>query len=306
MKTSFNKTDEWMKRNARPLEAARWEYLFQEGEEDRVLDILAAFQNEDGGFGHGIEPDFWLPASSPMATWAAGQVLNEIGADSQEKIVQSMKEYLLETYEPESGMWPSVLPETNHYPHAPWWHWKEGVQDNWMFNPGAELAGYLIKWSIEGSEAEKTGWSSVGKAAARLMETETMDSHEICNYQQLLKLLKPDAFTQYTSYSYSELQDKINELAENCIEKDTAKWGSGYQTLPLDIIDHPGHPLAGKYKHLIEQNLNYYEGQLNADGIWEISWNWGDASDAFMVSQQYWKGVLAVDRYQLFQAFGYY
>ena len=67
----------WIKRNARPLETARWEYIFEGASSDRVMKYLSAFQNEDGGFGHGIEPDFWLPHSSPMAIWAAGQVKNE-------------------------------------------------------------------------------------------------------------------------------------------------------------------------------------------------------------------------------------
>ncbi|WP_233711263.1 hypothetical protein [Lederbergia citrisecunda] len=56
MKHTFQKAAAWIKRNARPLEVARWEYIFKNGSRDNVVRYLAAYQNEDGGFGHGIEP----------------------------------------------------------------------------------------------------------------------------------------------------------------------------------------------------------------------------------------------------------
>lgn len=38
-------------RNARPLELARWKYLFEGGSREEVLTALASYQNDDGGFG---------------------------------------------------------------------------------------------------------------------------------------------------------------------------------------------------------------------------------------------------------------
>ncbi|WP_231638381.1 hypothetical protein [Rubeoparvulum massiliense] len=81
-KTTFNKTSSWLKRNARSLEVARWEYMCEGASRDRVIHYLSAFQNKDGGFGHGIEPDYWLPESSAIATWTAGKILLEIEAET--------------------------------------------------------------------------------------------------------------------------------------------------------------------------------------------------------------------------------
>ena len=67
----FHKTAGWMKRNARPLEYARWAYLFEGGSKEKVIDNLSAFQNSDGGFAHGLEPDSMLPESNAIDTWAA-------------------------------------------------------------------------------------------------------------------------------------------------------------------------------------------------------------------------------------------
>ena len=49
---------------------------------------LAGFQNDDGGYGNRIEPDFWLPGSSPMATTIGLQYLAAAGAGIIAKITR--------------------------------------------------------------------------------------------------------------------------------------------------------------------------------------------------------------------------
>ena len=58
---NFNKAKEFIYKNARPLDCARWQYLFENGSSENVLNFLAAYQNEDGGFGHALEADCWNP-----------------------------------------------------------------------------------------------------------------------------------------------------------------------------------------------------------------------------------------------------
>ena len=50
---NYNKARSFVYKNARPLDLARWKYLFEGGSKEDVLTALAAYQNEDGGFGHG-------------------------------------------------------------------------------------------------------------------------------------------------------------------------------------------------------------------------------------------------------------
>lgn len=57
--TVFEKSQKFIYRNARPLELALWKYHFEKGNKSDVLNILSAYQNEDGGFAYGIEPDNW-------------------------------------------------------------------------------------------------------------------------------------------------------------------------------------------------------------------------------------------------------
>lgn len=304
---TFNKSSSWVKRNARPLEAARWAYFFEGAPRDKVIQILSAFQNEDGGFGHGIEPDFWSPHSSPMATWAAGQILMEIGADANETIVKSMISYLTNTIQKETGMWFSALPENNHYPHAPWWHWREGVQENWMFNPSAELAAFLVHWSSEQSEASQLGWKSIEKALHRLMEVDEMDRHEINNFQQLSNIMKlhESSFNAKSPYPLNEVTDKIMELADRCVDRDVSQWSTGYKPLPFDFITNPEDSLCSRFGDLVDQNLNFYIEQLSDEGTWDISWSWESYPEEFSVARGHWKGILAVNRYKILKSFGW-
>ena len=71
----FRRAEQFIYRNARPLDLARWQYLFENGNRENVLRALSMYQNDDGGFGHALEADCWNPESSPMQTWAATEIL---------------------------------------------------------------------------------------------------------------------------------------------------------------------------------------------------------------------------------------
>lgn len=52
-----------LRTKAKPLERAMFEFEFDNGGKEGVLEALEAYRNEDGGFGKGIEPDFRCAAS---------------------------------------------------------------------------------------------------------------------------------------------------------------------------------------------------------------------------------------------------
>ena len=78
---NYNQARSFVYKNARPLDLARWKYLFEGGSKEDVLTALAAYQNEDGGFGHALEPDCWNPDSSPIQTWVATEIIKEVGLE---------------------------------------------------------------------------------------------------------------------------------------------------------------------------------------------------------------------------------
>lgn len=302
----IEKTNKWLKRYGRPLEVARWEYFIGEGSKKSILQYLQAFQNEDGGFGNGLEPDLWLPNSSSIATWTAAEILFNLDVDADEPIVKMLINYLIDKYDKQTGMWSTVDPETNKYPHAPWWQWRENVQADWMFNPSAELAGYLVHWSVEQSTGYQIGWESIEKAADRLMEAKEMDFHELNNYQKLLDIMisHKSTFESRTNYSLSEASAHVINMVEATIDRDVTNWGTGYRPLPLDLINSLNHPLYSKWKNLIDENIKLYLNEISLNGVCDITWEWGGYPNEFAVSKRYWQAILAVRRYQLFSQFG--
>ena len=77
-KTNFQKVVNYIKRNGRELDQRLFSSYFENGTKEDVLKELKKYQNNDGGFGHGIEPDFRSPSSSPIATTMAIEYLEKI------------------------------------------------------------------------------------------------------------------------------------------------------------------------------------------------------------------------------------
>ena len=64
----FEKARAFIRSQARPIDQGLFAFHFESGSSLEVLRDLEKFQNADGGFGHGLEPDIRLSKSSPMAT----------------------------------------------------------------------------------------------------------------------------------------------------------------------------------------------------------------------------------------------
>ena len=82
IRNCFDSARDFVYRNARPLDLARWHFHFERGGPTHRLPVLGAYQTGDGGYAHALERDSWNPASAPIQTWAATEVLREIGFTS--------------------------------------------------------------------------------------------------------------------------------------------------------------------------------------------------------------------------------
>ncbi|MFQ7672712.1 MAG: hypothetical protein ACLRLY_09730 [Clostridium sp.] len=93
---AYHRARRFVYKNARPLELAKWQYHFENGSREAVLETLACYQNTDGGFGYGLEPDYWNPHSSPSQTYEATEIIWEIGMereDADHPVIQGILEY---------------------------------------------------------------------------------------------------------------------------------------------------------------------------------------------------------------------
>lgn len=145
---TYLKARQFIYRNARPIDLTRFQYHFENGTKKAVLDALAVYQNEDGGFGHALEADSWNPNSTPIQTWAATEILRELDVfDLQNPIVKGILNYLASGQDFGNDFWYGVVSSNNDFPHAPWWSAGADFQETDTYNPTASLAFFTLKWA---------------------------------------------------------------------------------------------------------------------------------------------------------------
>ncbi len=103
--------------NARLVEQRVYGTLLDGAAPEGVVAAVAAYQNEDGGFGHGLEPDKRAPASQPLDVEIALERLAMAGARA-DTMVTAACDWLATLAEP-SGAVPLLLPSFAGYPRAP-------------------------------------------------------------------------------------------------------------------------------------------------------------------------------------------
>ncbi|WP_329111441.1 hypothetical protein OG724_25985 [[Kitasatospora] papulosa] len=114
---SLARAEQFVWLTARVLEQRRFAHLFLGGGADVVETALAAYLNEDGGYGHALEPDLRGPVSQPLHTAHALSVLDSIGRCGGLR-VERICRYLTDASTKEGAL-PALLPSQRGYPAAP-------------------------------------------------------------------------------------------------------------------------------------------------------------------------------------------
>lgn len=102
---------------ARVLEQRLFAYHFLNGSPDPVETALDAYRNEDGGYGHALEPDLRGPVSQPLHTGHALAVLDAIGRCGGQRVERVCR--YLTSVSTADGALPAIHPSQRGYPAAP-------------------------------------------------------------------------------------------------------------------------------------------------------------------------------------------
>lgn len=90
-------------------------YLWFDGSSRDVVEALATYQNEDGGFGNRLEPDIHASASNPFAARIAMQLLRVVPEAETEQLRERLAVWLI-----------------NHQHDDGDWHFSEDVKGDFM------------------------------------------------------------------------------------------------------------------------------------------------------------------------------
>jgi hypothetical protein len=111
-------------REGRLLERQLYRYIFEDGTHQACLNALLAYQNPDGGFGNGIEPDLLCPASSAIGAETALFILDMIeapAAEIEKTIIEPLLAWLVQN-QTASGSIMHPPAGFDEYPYQPWWN----------------------------------------------------------------------------------------------------------------------------------------------------------------------------------------
>jgi hypothetical protein len=133
----FEKAKQFVYRYGDLLTRKRFAYHFQQGDKQPVLDVLACYQNDDGGFGNGLELDMMCPTSSGICAETALGYLLELGVNDG-PVLERAIEWVLSN-RTDNGDLPHPVEAVKAYPHGPWW----GKDDNTRIMSVAGLLGKM-------------------------------------------------------------------------------------------------------------------------------------------------------------------
>lgn len=247
----------FIRREARLLERRLFATLFEGAPAAGVVDALRGYQNEDGGFGHGLEPDKRCPASLPIDVEVAFEALATADV-TDAPMVRRACDYLGSVADA-LGAVPLSFPVMEAYPRAE--HWSE-----WTYTPGlnptAGLAGRLYRMGVEHPwlvQATAYCWTVLESAVPD-------EAHALAEVLVFLEHV-PD-------------QDRAAALVPAVEERlPKASWfradpdGQDYGVTPLHLAPAPGSPWRRLFPDaLVDGHLDRLQRDQQPDGGWPIAW----------------------------------
>jgi hypothetical protein len=286
----FERAQDFVWRNARLLERQLFTTLFCGGPPQAVIDALRAYQNPDGGFGHGLEPDKRCPDSQPVDVEMALKILDICSAltdpQVQDQLILPLCDFLASISDTSGGV-PFALPSVNQYPHAPWWTIEANPPAS--INPTASIVGFLLKARIQHPWLE-------------LAETycwETIAGLHSEQYHDLMPALTFLANAPDSQRAEPEIQRILQHILQrNLVELDPQ--AGGYVKMPLDWAPSPESPCRVLFdQETIDLHLEALLQRQQPDGGWTI--NWDPISPGVALE---WRGWVTIEALKILKAYG--
>jgi hypothetical protein len=300
---AFERARQFIKTRARPLDQAIFAWRFEAGQSSAVLSELACFQNPDGGFGRALEPDLRTPSSSALATGHALEILKEIGYSPEDELVSRAVAYLLDSFDPEKMVWQVAPPDTNLFPHAPWWHDDNGslarTFDDFLIIPRAQLLGLLWHYAsiVPGAWLQALTEHTLDD----IEQIETLGTGGGDDLVYTLSLAETKALPERFKIRLLAL---LRPAVPAAVSRDPAQWSS-YSIRPLKVVTSPGSPVADLLEVDVQRNLDYLIEEQTPQGSWDPVWSWGDAyPEHWEQAKLEWRGHLTLEALTTLQTFG--
>ncbi|MFJ3769725.1 hypothetical protein ACIPQJ_31760 [Streptomyces sp. NPDC090082] len=281
---------------ARVLEQHRFAYHFLRGGPDRVETALMAYLNEDGGYGHALEPDLRGPVSQPLHTAHGLRILDSIGRCGGLR-VERICRYLTEV-STHDGALPAIHPSQRRYPSAPF----VPVVDS---PPSALLStgpvvGVLHRnqvWHAWLFRATEFCWSAV----------ESLEKSHPYEVQAAVAFLDSAPDRPRAEAAADRLGRLVREQGLAVLDPDRPEdqpladgYAPGEYHYPHDYARVPDS-LAGRWftEEEMARSLDRLQADQREDGGWPVRWRaWAPGSDLE------WRPIVTVEALRTLRAHG--
>ena len=273
---------------ARLLERRLFATCFRDAPAAGVLDALRGYQNDDGGFGHGLEPDKRCPDSLPIDVEIAFQACAIAGVADPDMLGRAC-DFLTRTAARfgADGAVPLAVPVIESYPRAA--HWTEWTYAAGL-NPTAGLAGLLYQLGFDHpwrAEATRFCWRS--------LESGTLPN-EIHALSEVLVFLE-----------HVPERDRAEKHAAQVLKHMTAMTmfhldpeADGYGLSPLQIAPTPGSRWRKLFTDAqIDAHLDHLVRTQEPDGGWPITWDPPSAA-----ARLEWRGFVTLHALRTLRSYG--
>jgi hypothetical protein len=285
---AFEMAGRFLFRQARLLERRLFAACFLNEPAAGVTEALRGYQNEDGGFGHALEPDVRCPASLPIDVEAAFQALAAEGAVDREMVLRTC-DFLarVAAQAGASGAVSPALPVIESFPRAA--HWGE-----WTYQPGlnptAGLAGLLYRLGVEHpwrAQATRYCWAELESGVV---------PDGVHTLAEALVFLEYVPERDRADRCAAGLARQFGEVEGLHLEPGTP----GYGLTPL----HLAPEATSRWRTLftdaqIEAHLDELQRGQQPDGGWPISWE--PPSEAAILE---WRGVVTLQALRTLTSYG--
>jgi hypothetical protein len=281
----FDAATAFLAAHARVLDRRRFQRMFADGAAQPVRDAVAGYLNEDGGFGHALEPDCRAPGSQPLAVDLALRILDEADA-WDEGLVLGACDWLAAVAPGEGGA-AFVEPTISGWPHAPWWVPEGG-------HPASLIATGMIAGTLH-ARGVSHPWLD---RATELMWAKIDSLTEPSGYDMfgVLRFLQHVPDRDQAREVFGRVGPLIIDRKLVTLDPETP----GEVHFPLDFAPKPDSLARGLFDDAtIKAHVDHLAQAQRDDGGWTFNWlAWSPAAE------REWRGFLTVDALRVLRANG--
>jgi hypothetical protein len=288
MDDQFAAGRDFILRQGRLLERRLFATCFENAPATGVVDAVRGFGNDDGGFGHGLEPDKRCPASLPIDVEVALQALVTANA-SDRALVLGACDYLAKVAAGAEceGAVPPAFPVIESFPRAA--HWND-----WTYTPGlnptAGLVGLLNRLEVEHPWVEE----ATAYCWAQLDGPELpADAHTLSEVFVFLESF-PDR--DRSRRAASRVVDGLDGASSWRADPDDPNYGLS----PLSIAPLADSRWRGLFSEdVLAAHLDRLQRDQQADGGWPLTWE--PPTEAALME---WRGIVTLGALRTLVSYG--